>query len=78
MVLGFQSYRQILAWERVVSGGPQAELVRDIGRRIAAVSEDPGFEWEFTSTHPSHETRIRQFDEWMPEALEIRGSGCAQ
>ncbi|MEO8602913.1 MAG: M48 family metallopeptidase [bacterium] len=26
---------------------------------------------EFMSTHPSHETRIRQFDEWMPEALEI-------
>ena len=47
MALGFQSYRQILARERVVSGGPQAELVRDIGRRIAAVSEDPGFEWEF-------------------------------
>jgi len=31
---------------------------------------------EFTSTHPSHETRIRQFDEWMPEALEIRRQSC--
>jgi len=221
MALGFQSYQQILARERVIAGGPQAELVQEIGRRIAAVSEDPGFAWEFnlidsdqanafclpggkvavytgilpvaantdglavimgheiahaiarhgaermahqklvqigsmaasaafsdmdyqqqsmvmgalgvgaqygvllpfsrdheseadyiglvyaaracfdpteapevwrrmgeassagqptefTSTHPSHETRIRQFDEWMPEALGIRGTGCVQ
>ncbi len=28
---------------------------------------------EFMSTHPSHETRIRQLEEWMPEALQIRG-----
>jgi predicted Zn-dependent protease len=26
---------------------------------------------EFMSTHPSHETRIKQFEEWMPEALAI-------
>lgn len=31
---------------------------------------------EFTSTHPSHDTRIRQFGEWMPEALEIRRQRC--
>lgn len=31
---------------------------------------------EFMSTHPSHETRIRQFGEWMPEALEIRNQSC--
>jgi metalloendopeptidase OMA1, mitochondrial len=31
---------------------------------------------EFTSTHPSHETRIRQFQEWMPEALRIRQEKC--
>ncbi|MBI1353129.1 MAG: M48 family metalloprotease [Acidobacteria bacterium] len=31
---------------------------------------------EFLSTHPSHETRVRQFDEWMPEALEIRKQFC--
>ncbi len=31
---------------------------------------------EFMSTHPSHETRIRQFQEWMPEALEIRQQHC--
>jgi predicted Zn-dependent protease len=26
---------------------------------------------EFMSTHPSHETRIKQFEEWMPEALIV-------
>lgn len=31
---------------------------------------------EFMSTHPSHETRIRQFEEWMPEALAIRDQHC--
>ena len=31
---------------------------------------------EFMSTHPSNETRIRQFQEWMPEALEIRQLHC--
>ncbi len=31
---------------------------------------------EFMSTHPSHETRIRQFDQWMPEALEVREQHC--
>ena len=33
---------------------------------------------EFTSTHPSHETRIRQFEQWMPEALKIRQEKCGQ
>jgi len=31
---------------------------------------------EFMSTHPSHETRIKQFEEWMPEALAIREQHC--
>ncbi|GJL51633.1 MAG: Zn-dependent protease [Nitrospirales bacterium] len=31
---------------------------------------------EFMSTHPSHGTRIRQFEEWMPEALEVRAQHC--
>ncbi len=32
---------------------------------------------EFMSTHPSSATRIRQFEEWMPEALDIRKQHCA-
>jgi len=31
---------------------------------------------EFMSTHPSHATRIRQFEEWMPAALEVRERFC--
>ncbi len=31
---------------------------------------------EFMSTHPSHETRIKQFEEWMPEALALRDQHC--
>ncbi|MDX2170275.1 MAG: M48 family metallopeptidase [Deltaproteobacteria bacterium] len=31
---------------------------------------------EFMSTHPSHETRIRNFEAWMPEALQIRAESC--
>lgn len=33
---------------------------------------------EFASTHPSAETRIRQFEEWMPEAVEIYNQNCAR
>lgn len=32
---------------------------------------------EFSSTHPTPETRIRQFKEWMPEALEIYRQHCS-
>ncbi|GJL55399.1 MAG: peptidase M48 [Nitrospirales bacterium] len=31
---------------------------------------------EFMSTHPSNETRIRQFQEWMPEALAVWQQHC--
>ena len=35
-----------------------------------------GTPMEFMSTHPSHETRIELFKEWMPEALRIRAENC--
>ncbi len=49
MALGLQSYQEILAKSRVVHSGAELEVVRAIGRRLAAVAaaEDPGFEWEF-------------------------------
>jgi predicted Zn-dependent protease len=31
---------------------------------------------EFMSTHPSHETRIKLLNEWMPEALAVREKYC--
>ncbi len=47
MALGLQSYRQILDQSVVIPNGQIVDTVREIGRRIAAVAEDPGFEWEF-------------------------------
>jgi predicted Zn-dependent protease len=32
---------------------------------------------EWQSTHPSSETRIHQFETWMPEALQIRREHCS-
>ena len=32
---------------------------------------------EFQSTHPSAETRIAQFKDWMPEAMDIYRSKCS-
>ncbi|MCB9776631.1 MAG: M48 family metallopeptidase [Nitrospiraceae bacterium] len=32
---------------------------------------------EFVSTHPSHGTRIKQFQEWIPEALALREKHCS-
>jgi predicted Zn-dependent protease len=49
MALGLQSYQMIMSQSDVVSGGDVVELVRGIGRRLAAAArnEDPGFDWEF-------------------------------
>jgi metalloendopeptidase OMA1, mitochondrial len=45
--------------------------------RMGAASNGKGQPSEFMSTHPSHATRIRQFDTWMPEALQERAKYCA-
>jgi predicted Zn-dependent protease len=45
--LGLQSYRQILRTSNVVRTGPLADKIRDIGQKIAKVSEDPGFQWDY-------------------------------
>lgn len=31
---------------------------------------------EFQSTHPSPETRIRDFERWMPEAIQVYNESC--
>ncbi|MEM9171815.1 MAG: M48 family metallopeptidase [Pseudomonadota bacterium] len=33
---------------------------------------------EFMSTHPAPETRISQFEQWMPEALAVREQYCGR
>lgn len=45
--LGAQAFRQITAKTSVVRSGRQADVVRDVGRRIAAVAGRPSFQWEF-------------------------------
>lgn len=45
--LGLSAYQEVLSESRVITSGRSAERVLSIGRRIAAISEDPGFEWEF-------------------------------
>lgn len=45
--LGLQSYRQILNQSQVAREGKLVQTVKDIGARLAKVSEDPGFQWDF-------------------------------
>jgi metalloendopeptidase OMA1, mitochondrial len=42
-------------------------------RRMAEASGGSG-QPEFASTHPLHETRIRQIEEWLPEVLKERAA----
>lgn len=44
---GEDAYREILAKEKEVKGTPQARMVEEIGKRIAAVANQPDFKWEF-------------------------------
>jgi len=41
-----------------------------------AESAQAGAPREFMSTHPSHETRVAQLKQWMPEALAVRAKYC--
>jgi len=45
--LGLQSYREVLSQSRVISSGPEVELVRRVTERLAAATGDAGrkFEW---------------------------------
>jgi predicted Zn-dependent protease len=46
--LGAQAFQEVLSEPGTRQlGGPEADLVRRVGERIARVSDDPGFEWEY-------------------------------
>ena len=45
--LGLQSYTSLLSQVDTVRAGPEVDLIRSIGTRLAKVSGDPGFDWEF-------------------------------
>ncbi|MBC7713098.1 MAG: M48 family metallopeptidase [Rhizobacter sp.] len=44
---GDDAYKEILKKEKEVTGTAQSKMVEDIGRRIAAVANQPDFQWEF-------------------------------
>ncbi len=47
LALGIDSYKQVLSESKLVTSGPQLEMVRRVGSRIAAISDRPNYEWEF-------------------------------
>lgn len=51
--LGADAYGEMLSQDAnsIVRSGPEAEMVQRVGELIAAVADDPGFEWEFTLVH---------------------------
>ncbi|MEM7308817.1 MAG: M48 family metallopeptidase [Planctomycetota bacterium] len=44
--LGAEAYEQILAGERLVTSGPELQMVQRVMDRLVAVADDPGYEWE--------------------------------
>nr|BDT29443.1 M48 family metallopeptidase [Bacteriovorax sp. HI3] len=44
---GEDAYKEILSKEKEVKGTPEARMVEEIGKRIAAVANQPDFKWEF-------------------------------
>lgn len=44
---GAEAYKEILTKEKEVTGTAQAKMVEEIGKRIAAVANQPDFQWEF-------------------------------
>ena len=46
--MGASAYQQIRAQKRISNDPRLTGLVHQVGRRIAAVADDPGYRWEFT------------------------------
>lgn len=47
MALGADSYKKVLSSSKIEDTGPEVDMVRRVGQRIAAVAEKPEFKWEF-------------------------------
>lgn len=48
LALGVQSYRQVLMQSSVVRGGTEVQMIRDVGKKLAAVSDaGEDYQWEF-------------------------------
>jgi predicted Zn-dependent protease len=46
------------------------QAMKEQATRISQQGQGQGPPPEFLSTHPSHESRIEQFDQWLPEAMK--------
>jgi len=46
---GEEAYKEILQKEKVITNTAQSKMVEEIGKRIAAVANQPDFKWEFTT-----------------------------
>lgn len=44
---GEEAYQEILSKEKVITGTRESKMVEEIGKRIAAVANEPDFKWEF-------------------------------
>jgi predicted Zn-dependent protease len=53
----------------MAKAGYDPRAARDLWVRMAQASQGGSRPPEFLSTHPSEETRIRQIEAWLPEAL---------
>jgi predicted Zn-dependent protease len=47
MALGEQSYQQVLSTAKLIKSGRDYDMVVRVGRRIAAISDQPDLPWEF-------------------------------
>lgn len=54
----------------MAKAGYDPRAARDLWIRMDETSRGSGRPPEFLSTHPSHGTRLRQIDRWLPEALQ--------
>ena len=54
----------------MAKAGYDPHAARDLWVRMAAAMQGGSRPPEFLSTHPSEETRIKQIEEWMPEAMK--------
>ncbi|MGH7361059.1 MAG: M48 family metallopeptidase [Candidatus Methylomirabilales bacterium] len=54
----------------MAKAGYDPHAAMDLWRRMSEASRGRGEPPEFLSTHPSHGSRIKQIEQWMPEALQ--------
>jgi predicted Zn-dependent protease len=83
MVAGLFAQGLMLPWGRkqeseadhiglilMAKAGYDPHAARDLWVRMAEASKGSSRPPEFLSTHPSEETRIRQIEAWLPEAMK--------